>query len=87
MSEPPPKVNAEYNDHGVLVVREGPSANCSSIGSVVDTLFITSVVGGALFVAVAAAVQREKDKVTVIGEPKASEEEHVTTRSDDAPPP
>jgi len=84
MSETPRKVDAVCNEHGVLVVREGPSANCSSIGSVVDTLFITSVVGGALFVAVAAAVQRERDKVTVVGAPKADDEKE---EADDAPPP
>ncbi len=55
-------------EQGLLAVREGPSANCSSIGSVVDTLFVTAVAGGALFVAVAAAIQREKDDVRIVGE-------------------
>ena len=86
MSDKPREVDAEYNDHGVLVVREGPSANCSSIGSVVDTLFITSVVGGALFVAVAAAVQREKNSVTVVGDTKQAPPDSEK-EDDDAPPP
>ena len=30
----------------VLCVREGHGANCSSIGSVIDTIFATAVVGG-----------------------------------------
>ena len=47
----------------VLRVREGHGANCSSIGSVVDMLFATAVVGGALFAAVAAAMAREDVKV------------------------
>lgn len=43
----------------VLVVREGHGANCSSIGSVIDTLFATAAVGGALLAAVAAAAREE----------------------------
>jgi hypothetical protein len=48
---------------GILVVREGHGANCSSIGSVIDTLFATAVVGGAVLAAVAAALAREKVRV------------------------
>ena len=44
----------------VRVVREGHGANCSSIGSVIDTLFATAAVGGALLAAVAAAVRDER---------------------------
>ncbi|MBL8609603.1 MAG: hypothetical protein JNL38_19890 [Myxococcales bacterium] len=40
----------------VRVVRPGTSANCSSIGSVVDMLFAGGVVGGALFAAACAAL-------------------------------
>ncbi len=50
---------------GVRAVREGHGANCSSIGSVIDTLFATAVVGGAVFTAVAAALAREK--VVIVG--------------------
>lgn len=39
---------------GVLVVRPGRGANCSSIGSIVDMLFGASVFGGALVVALTA---------------------------------
>jgi hypothetical protein len=49
----------------VRVVRLGHGANCSSVGSVIDTLFATAVVGGAIFAAVAAALGQEK--ITVVG--------------------
>jgi hypothetical protein len=40
---------------GVLRVRVGPGANCSSAGSAIDVLFYGSVLVGALAVALAAA--------------------------------
>jgi hypothetical protein len=40
----------------VRVVREGHGANCSSIGSVIDTLFVAQITAGALLAAVAAAL-------------------------------
>jgi hypothetical protein len=40
---------------GVLAVRVGPGANCSSAGSAIDILFYGSVIVGALAVALAAA--------------------------------
>ncbi len=43
---------------GILAVREGHGANCSSIGSVIDTLYATAVVGSALFAAIAAALAK-----------------------------
>ena len=43
----------------VLAVREGHGANCSSIGSVIDTLFASAVIGGAVFAAVLAAMKKE----------------------------
>ena len=41
---------------GVLVVRPAGGANCSSVGSVVDLLFVTGALGGALLVAITAAL-------------------------------
>jgi hypothetical protein len=41
---------------GVLAVRVGPGANCSSAGSAIDVLFYGSVFVGALAVALAAAL-------------------------------
>jgi hypothetical protein len=49
-------------------VRAGHGANCSSIGSVVDTLFATAVVGAAVFAAVAAALKSEEARMA--GKPK-----------------
>jgi hypothetical protein len=43
----------------IRVVRAGHGANCSSIGSVIDTLFVTAVAGGAVFAAIAAALSEE----------------------------
>ena len=45
-------------------VRLGHGANCSSIGSVVDTLFATAAVGAAVFAAVVAALAAEPVKST-----------------------
>ncbi len=53
----------------VRSVRVGHGANCSSIGSVVDTLFATAAVGSAVFAAVVAALAKEP--VTVAGQPGA----------------
>jgi hypothetical protein len=55
-------------ERGIRAVREGHGANCSSIGSVIDTLFATAVVGGALLAAIAAALAREDAKV--VGAPE-----------------
>jgi len=58
------------DDASLRVVRLGHGANCSSIGSVVDTLFISAAVGGAILAAVFAAMKTEP--VRVVGErPKA----------------
>jgi hypothetical protein len=43
----------------VRAVRLGHGANCSSVGSVIDTLFLASAVGGAIFAAVCAALNDE----------------------------
>ena len=52
MSDEEKKREAERH---VRVIREGHGANCSSIGSVIDTLFVAQVVAGALLAAVAAS--------------------------------
>lgn len=39
----------------ILILRRGPGANCSSIGSALDLLFLSAVAGGAALAAVAAA--------------------------------
>ena len=52
-----------------VIVRLGHGANCSSIGSVVDTLFVGAVLGSAICAAVAAAMKNET--VTIAGKNKA----------------
>jgi hypothetical protein len=49
-----PEPSAELPE-GVLAVRLGPGANCSSAGSAIDVLFYGSAIVGALAVALAAA--------------------------------
>ncbi len=49
----------KLEEKNVLVVREGHGANCSSIGSVIDMLFVAQVTAGALIAAVAASLNAE----------------------------
>ena len=63
---PPREIRAEH----VRQVRLGHGANCSSIGSVVDTLFAAAAVGSAVFVAIAAALAREPVQVVEATEPR-----------------
>lgn len=42
---------------GVLAIRRGPGANCSSIGSAVEMLFLSASVGAAVLGAVVAALR------------------------------
>jgi hypothetical protein len=51
---PAPGERAELPE-GVLAVRVGPGANCSSAGSAIDILFYGSAIVGAIAVALAAA--------------------------------
>jgi hypothetical protein len=57
-------------EESIRVVRVGHGANCSSIGSLIDTLFATAVAGGAVLAAVVAALAREE--VRVVGEDPGS---------------
>jgi hypothetical protein len=52
-------------EHNVRSVRLGHGANCSSVGSVIDTLFLGATLGGVVFAAVCAAMKVEG--VTVVG--------------------
>jgi hypothetical protein len=47
----------------VRAVRLGHGANCSSVGSVIDTLFLGAAVGGAIFAAVCAAMTDEPVRI------------------------
>ena len=50
----------ENLEQHVIAVREGHGANCSSVGSVIDTLFASAVIGGAILAAVLAALEAER---------------------------
>jgi hypothetical protein len=63
MSEEKVKSSREVSEDRVRAVRAGHGANCSSIGSVIDTLFATATVGAAVFAAVMAALRTEDVKV------------------------
>lgn len=52
---PAGEMSAGVMPDGVLVARVGAGANCSSAGSAIDILFYTSVIAGAVAVALAAA--------------------------------
>lgn len=66
-------------EENVERVREGHGANCSSIGSVIDTLFATATVGAAVFAAVLAALRTET--VRVAGSPSPAPPKKETPRS------
>jgi hypothetical protein len=52
-------MSEDLEEH-VKVVREGHGANCSSIGSVIDTLFVAQVAAGAILAVVAASLASAK---------------------------
>lgn len=64
MGEPTGK--RDVRPEHLRAVRLGHGANCSSVGSVIDTLFVGAVVGSALFAAVCAAMNDEP--LRVVGE-------------------
>ena len=47
----------------IRAVRLGQGANCSSVGSVVDTLFLCAAGSGAVFAAVCAAMATEPVRI------------------------
>jgi hypothetical protein len=61
----PPPTRTPVDPESIRALRLGHGANCSSIGSVVDTLFLTALLGGAVFAAVVAGLAREP--VEVVG--------------------
>ena len=63
-------------------VRLGHGANCSSVGSVIDTLFLGATLGGVVFAAVCAAMKVES--ITVVG---ARTSAGAPAKPDDAAPP
>lgn len=59
------ELSTEVREENIRCVRIGHGANCSSVGSVIDTLFLGAAVGGAIFAAVCAAMKAEG--VTLVG--------------------
>lgn len=70
-------------DGEVLSVHFGRSANCSSIGSVVDFLFVSSVAGAAVLGAVGAALVRARAPEEPAADP---EQESAESPSEVSPP-
>lgn len=69
MSTDAPHEEARVGNHGVLAIRRGPGANCSSIGSVVDILFGAAVLGGAVYAAIAASLRDRPLRVIGVARP------------------
>jgi predicted thioesterase len=55
-------MNSRELPEGVLCVRQGPGANCSSIGSAVHLLFATGALAAMVAVVASALAQRQEDK-------------------------
>jgi hypothetical protein len=64
------RADAPELPEGVLRVRVGPGANCSSAGSAIDLLFYGSVILGAIAVAIAAAMPPEAEAKEAQEEPR-----------------
>ena len=62
----PPELRPEH----VRALRLGHGANCSSVGSVIDTLFLGAAIGGAIFAAVCAALREEPVRVVGAAPPE-----------------
>ena len=66
--------------HGVLCVRQGPGANCSSIGSAVHLLFATGALAAAVAVVAAALSEVQADDA---GGDRSSDSDGVANPGDD----
>jgi hypothetical protein len=76
-------------ENGVLAIREGHGANCSSIGSVIDTIFASAVLGGTIFAAVVASLGREKVRVAgrpLLDRPPTDPSVHASPAASPPPP-
>ena len=59
----------------VRAVRIGHGGNCSSVGSVVDTLFLGATAGGAILAALCAAMRDEQEHpIVIVGSNEATSE-------------
>ena len=66
----------------VLEVRRGPGANCSSIGSAVEMLFLSATAGSALLVAVTAMLRPDDDAAKPAEAPPAEPPPAETPREE-----
>jgi|HubBroStandDraft_1064217.scaffolds.fasta_scaffold229873_2 hypothetical protein len=82
-SEPSPSESLAVTS--IRAVRVGHGANCSSIGSVIDTLFVTALVGGAIFTAIVAALGEER--VHVVNAPREGDDDEGATAGGAEPKP
>jgi hypothetical protein len=77
-SEPPappaPDDAASIEEDDVLVVRRGPGANCSSIGSALDILFVTATIAGAVLAAATAALAARAEERAATSNDRAEDE-------------
>jgi hypothetical protein len=80
-----PLIRSPIDPRSIRALRPGHGANCSSIGSVVDTLFVTSLLGGAIFAAVIGALGRER--IEVVGAPGAGERDAPHPPGEEPPSP
>lgn len=72
---------------GILRIRRGPGANCSSIGSAVEMLFLSATAGAALLVALNAALDEAApppDAPLPEPDPAESDSETPSPGADDA---
>ena len=81
MSDERPQEGPPGEEGEVLSARFGRSANCSSVGSVVDLLFVSSVVGTAVLGALAVMVRGAGDA------PERDTEGRVASENEDENPP
>jgi len=58
----------------ILAARRGPGANCSSIGSALDLLFVSATLAGVVMAGIAAA----------LGKDRSDDDRRETKESDDA---
>lgn len=77
-----PKAPKAVKPCHLRAARLGHGANCSSVGSVVDTLFLSAALGGAMFAALCAAMQSEPIRVVGAKEEKSANE--ASADEDDA---
>jgi len=81
-SDEPATHDREIDVACVRAVRVGHGGNCSSVGSVIDTLFLGAAAGGAIFAAICAAMKNEP--IVVVG-PQMPPRESVDAEKHDGP--